>query len=575
MASRTQKGLYLGVDLGTTNSKAAVLDYRDAPGGHLRALGLRQHEDADRSAVWQHLPSVVRFEQDGKRVFVGEYPRRYLAAFPDITVRAIKRLMGKNWRYTVAGWPVTLTPEAISGLILKHIRGQSLEQLHDTLNDLSSVAISVPASFGSKQREATREAAWLAGFDGEVNLIDEPSAALVHYLYDGWQRGFEFKPKTTVMVFDMGGGTLDVSLAQVNASKDQLQIRILSRSRYTELAGTEFDLRLAAFVVSRLTALGVALPDSDRSRATLFRAALFDFTETLKLRMSVELGKYYRWNYVIDGQPFDEAIEKIRLRVQPRDRDIELGEKTVILPDIQVTFSEFESVLAPFFCLGGGDAAEGVGTIYGPIQTALQEAKLPLEGVDVALLHGGMTKLPLIRAALASFFPSTTQVSSTPDPMTSVAQGAAIYQASRDGRQGAINLTEPELFESVFLEQEKGFQLIVDKNSRAGATGECQLSFERAAQDIVLSFYHGFSANDSLLTGDRTAHITLPRPLPDNTPLDLRWRVQPDRTVYYEYRSPFDASWLPLPSARPSVANRGGPDDKVEVKKALQAVETC
>ncbi len=577
--AKTPKSLYLGIDLGTTNSKAAVLDFRDITTGQLRPLSLPQHEDIDRLASWDHLPSVVRFDKDGRRVFVGEYPRRYLASFPDVTVRAVKRLMGKNWRYSVPGWPVVWTPEAISGIILKHMRTEALDQLHDTLNELTSVAISVPASFGSKQREATKEAARLAGFDGEVNLIDEPSAALVHYLYDGWQKGFEFKPKTRVMVFDMGGGTLDVSLAQVEVQKDQLKIQIVSRSRYTELAGTEFDLRLAAYMMRRLEAEGVASPRSERARNTLFRAALFDLAETLKFRMSSELARRYRWNYVIDGLPFDDSIASLKVNVSPRVRPLELLDGQIVpLPDIYVGFDDFEAVLASFFELpvAGDGSGAGTGTLYGPILTALQEAKLTLADVDTALLHGGMTKLPLVQVALAQYFPSTTEVSSTPDPMTSVAQGAAIYQASRDGRQGGISLVEPELFESVFLEREKGFQLIVDKNNHAGASGVVELTFGSPTQDIVLDFYHGFSDTDPLLTRDRTADITLPTPLPDGAPLYLRWTVQDDRTVSYEWQSPLDDTWQPLKAAgaRSPVPGANGAGSS-NLKKVLQSIETC
>ncbi len=579
MASRTRKSLYLGIDLGTTNSKAAVFDYRDTPTGQLRALSLQQHEDVGRQATWQHLPSVVRFDSDGKRVFVGEYPRRSLAAFPDRTVRAIKRFMGKSWRRSIPGWPTVWTPEGISGLILRHLRGQALEQLHDTLNELVTVSISVPASFGSKQREATRDAARLAGFDGEVNLIDEPSAALIHYLYDSWQKGLEFKPKTNVMVFDMGGGTLDVSLARVQAEKDRLQIDIISRSRYTELAGTEFDLRLAAYIVRRLNAAGILTPKTEQGKAALYRAALYDYAETFKVRMSNELGKYYRWGFVIDGMPFDEAIARIKLRISPRVRDLDLGQdgRTVSLPDIEVTFDQFEQVLAPYFELptSGGMGSAGTGTLYGPIVTALSEAKLSLNDVDVALLHGGMTRLPLIKAALARYFPPTTQLGSTPDPMTSVAQGAAIYQASRDGRQGAIVLTEPELFESVFLEQDKGFKLIVKKDSRAGATDKYELTFDGAVQDIVLSFYHGFSETDPLLTHDHTAQISLSQPLPDGSHLTLRWKVLPDRSVVYECQSPSDHTWQPLIAGGAGAGSKTGSAGSNELKRVIQSIETC
>lgn len=579
MGKRAGKSLYLGIDLGTTNSKAAVFDYRDPSSVRLYPLTLPQHEDVNRRTTnWVHLPSVVRFDDNGHRVFVGEYPRRYLTVFPDTTVRSIKRLMGKAWRYSVPGWSVAWTPEAIAALILKHIRTQALQQTHDTLNELASVAISIPASFGDRQRQATRDAAQLAGFDGEVNLIDEPSAALIHYLYDQWQRGDDLKPKT-VMVYDMGGGTLDVSLAEVDVERNNkgLKIRVISRSRYTELAGTEFDLRLAAYIVNRLKAEGFNMPQTERGRATLFRVALFDYAEKLKIRMSDELDKLYRWHYVVDGLPFEESYRDIVLSISPRVRDIELDGRTVQLPDIHVGFEDFEAVLAPFFSVPPepSEGSAGTGTLYGPILTALQEASLKMADIDLVLLHGGMTRLPLIKACIAQYFPMTTQVASTPDPMTSVAQGAAIYQASRDGRDTSIALEEPVLFESIFLEQGQGFQMIVAKNSKAGLSDTCQLSFPNGAQKIILSFYHGFSDRDLLLTHDRTFEISLPQPLTDNQTISLRWTVQADRTVAYEYRSPFSKDWEPLRQASiRSVLDRSGDNTFNQLKQVLQSVET-
>ena len=147
--------LYLGIDLGTTNSKAAFLDYREGDTPRPTALEFNQFIEKDEQAFWNYLPSVVYFQNDGKTAIVGEYARRATVNFPGNTVRAVKRLMGKNWRFQPMGWSNDWTPHGISGLILKKIRDRSLENLGDNRNDLAHVAISVPASFSISQRHAT------------------------------------------------------------------------------------------------------------------------------------------------------------------------------------------------------------------------------------------------------------------------------------------------------------------------------------------------------------------------------------------------------------------------------------
>ncbi len=537
--------LYLGIDLGTTNSKAAFLDYRE-PSPEPTTLRLRQTvERVSPPVAWDHVPSVVLFEPDGQAAYVGEYARRYAVNFPGRAVRAVKRLMGKNWQHKVGDR--TWTPQGISALILKKVRSEAVEALHDTSDDLASVAISVPASFGSRQREATIEAAHLAGFPGRITLIDEPSAALIHYIYDRWQTGAEvdFHRLNRVLVFDMGGGTLDVSLAEVEPDDGRLQVRIRSRSRYTELAGTEFDLTLAAYVVQMLVSGGLKLPEDRVDRRDVLRTALFDMAEPLKTGMSETLRSYFNWVFSREGPAFDD-LSQLVYSVSPRERELMTVDGPIEIPPLDVPFHDFERVLRPFFEPENESNPEGTGTIYGPVCTALKEAGLENEEIDIVLMHGGMCELPLIQAGLMNYFPPTTLVTASPDPMTSVAKGAALYHA-RERQRALIDVQEPALFESIFYQHEEGFELAVGKDRRVGETGVVELHVSRGTRRIRLELYQGFDSADPLLTHDRDMRVELPATTADDCTVDLRWEIQPNRTVTFMWRVPGnDDDWQPL-----------------------------
>ena len=544
--------LYLGIDLGTTNSKAAFLDYRESSEPRPTPLQLKQKViDKDEPSVpMKYLPSVVLFDPNSHIAFVGAYARRFSVNLPDLSVRAVKRLMGKNWRYEVSGWATLWTPQAISAIILKKIRSEALERLHDTRDDLSSAAISVPTSFGSRQREATIEAASLAGFTREgVVLIDEPSAALIHYIYDRREKGQEidFTRSNKVLVFDMGGGTLDVSIAQIEPTDERLHLQIMSRSRYTELAGTEFDLRLAAYLVQKLKAAGHRIPQNDRDRKEILRAVLFDLAEPLKIAMSSELGQYFNWAYVREGEAFDAAdLSRVSCTINPRERELDTTEGPFEIPDLDVSFDHFQQVLQPFFEPKDPDNPKGTDTIYGPIYTALAEAQLSKEDVDIVLMHGQMCGLPLIQTALMKYFPRETRVTTSPDPMTSVAQGAALYHARE--RQGSwIEIEEPALFESIFYEHKEGFQLLVGKDCRVGQSGVHDLTIDRGTHRVRLPLYQGFNERDSLLAHNRDMLIVLSETAVSDCIVKLRWEIMPNRTVKFEWQDPGRGNgWQPL-----------------------------
>jgi molecular chaperone DnaK len=567
--------LFLGIDLGTTNSKAAFLDYRlSSEIVKPEILDIKQQTDetivdGSKKSIKDplpFLPSVVLFNEDGRHVTIGKFAQRIAINFPDRSVRAIKRLMGKNWRYAVNGWD-TLTPQGISGLILRMIRKQAQEFLHDTLNDLDSVTISVPASFGGRQREATKQAARLAGFKKDIFLIDEPSAALIHYLHNDYGFNRVFEHEQQILVFDLGGGTLDVSLAHAIFGEDHLKVSILSRSRYTELAGTEFDTRLAAYLFLRMFPEEKNLQESDKRK--IYRSLLFDMAEPLKIGMSEFLDDHKQWGYNRIGDPFNFDYEdsSVGYKIVPTMRQLDLSIGHLELEDLWVPFQDFNKVLSPFFDYS--KKLDKTGTIYAPIENTLSEVGLSINDVDMVLLNGGMCELPLIEIGLMNYFPESVRVVKTPSTLTSVAQGAALYHASRFDREINIEVEEPALFESVFLEKkEKFLDLIVDKKCKAHSSGTYPISFEQGAEKIRISLYHGFNENDPSVVHDRDLLIQLDDNFQEINEVELRWEVNHDRTVTFSWRLPnSENGWRDMVEASRAKGGDWYPEDLKQAER--------
>src|SRR5437763_5676381 len=243
----------LGIDLGTTNSEVAVI--RDG-----RPVVL---PDDDGDPI---LPSVVGLDPQG-RLLVGRAARNQFVLAPERTIRSIKRRMGEET--TVPLGDRAYTPQEISAIILRTLKQRAEKALGAPVK---KAVITVPAFFNEGQRAATREAGELAGLE-VVRIINEPTAAVLTYDPHPPER-------QRLLVYDLGGGTFDVSIAQVEAGV----VEILASHGDTHLGGDDFDQRLLDFVCDRfLTEHGIDLRESLKARSRLLAAV-----EEAKKRLSTE-----------------------------------------------------------------------------------------------------------------------------------------------------------------------------------------------------------------------------------------------------------------------------------------------
>jgi len=378
--------LVVGIDLGTTNSLAAV-----RAGKQARVLRDAQGEPL--------IPSVVCFHPDG-RTIVGREAKALRLSFPDRTVFSVKRLVGRAASecgaearvlpYRVVAGERDLprvqvgdrqfTPEAISALVLQQVKATAESALGQPVEQ---AVVTVPAWFDDAQRQATKDAAALAGLDC-LRILNEPTAAALAYGIDGNKDG-------TVLVYDLGGGTFDVSILRIEDGV----FRVLSTAGDTHLGGDDFDALLAERILAALPRTA-AVPAADPYVLQAVRAA----AEGLKIRLSSETSA-----------------------------ELELDLGAAGTAKLRIARSEFEATIAPL-----------VQRTLDCVQRALKDANVRIDQLDEVVLVGGSTRVPLVRARLAAF--TGKQPHTEVDPDLAVALGASIQADVLAGNDRSLLLLD-------------------------------------------------------------------------------------------------------------------------------------
>jgi len=235
-------GKIIGIDLGTTNSCVAVME-----GGEPVVIA---NAEGSRTT-----PSVVAFSKTGERL-VGQVAKRQAVTNPDRTVISIKREMGTNHKVTIDG--KTYTPQEISAMILQKLKADAESYLGETV---TQAVITVPAYFSDSQRQATKDAGKIAGLE-VLRIINEPTAASLAY-------GLDKESDQKILVFDLGGGTFDVSILEIGDGVFQ----VLATNGNNRLGGDDFDQRIVNYLVDEFKKdQGVDLKSRQNGHAALARS---------------------------------------------------------------------------------------------------------------------------------------------------------------------------------------------------------------------------------------------------------------------------------------------------------------
>ncbi len=367
----------LGIDLGTTNSCVAIIE-----GGQPKVL---ENKEGARTT-----PSIVAISKTGERL-VGQLAKRQAVTNPQNTLYSIKRLIGRRWedqevqrdlsllpyKIVKSGDKVKIemqgkeyTPQEISAMVLGKLKADAEEKLGTTITE---AVITVPAYFDDSQRQATKDAGTIAGLN-VLRIINEPTAAALAY-------GFDKKKDQKIAVYDLGGGTFDISILEVSSDT----VQVLSTNGDTHLGGDDFDQVIISWIL-----------------------------DEFKKDQGIDLSKD-----PLSLQRIKEAAEKAKIELstaqeteinQPFITSDATGPKHLVM---KLTRAKLEELVG-----------ELVEKTLAPVRKALEDAKLSANDLHEVVMVGGMTRMPLVLQTVEKFFNKKPNISVNPDEV--VAIGAAV-----------------------------------------------------------------------------------------------------------------------------------------------------
>jgi molecular chaperone DnaK len=362
-----KKEFVVGIDLGTTNSVIAWMK----PDGTVEVI---PNAEGSRTT-----PSIVSFTKTGE-IIVGEPAKRQLILNSERTIKSIKRKMGTDYKVRIDD--KEYTPQEISALILKKLKKDAEEYLG---GEIKKAVITCPAYFNDAQRQATKEAGIIAGLD-VLRIINEPTAAALAYGLDKMQG------ERKVLVYDLGGGTFDVSILEIGGGV----IQVIATSGNNHLGGDDFDQRIMDYIIDEFKKQhGVDLRNDKQALQRIRDAA-----EKAKIELSTKLETDI-------SLPYITATAEGPLHLE-----------------MKLTRAMFESLTRDL-----------VEKTREPIERALNDAKLSPQDIDEIILVGGMTRVPMVQRFIKEIFGKEPNKSVNPDE--AVAIGAAIQAAILAGTEGA------------------------------------------------------------------------------------------------------------------------------------------
>lgn len=524
--------LYVGIDLGTTNSTVSVIQTDERrlkqPIEHLRSIPILQYDkDFNLTRDRYTLPSYFycKIDKKGKKVYTGEWAKNIYSTGnqPMNTFTGIKTRIGGESMVII---PSSTDNESLqldmtqcSALLLKTMKKSIEEQFKQKINHL---VVTVPAAFNSDERQATRDAIEMAGFT-DFHILDEPAATLLYFINNGdgclMENSVELNGKY-IMIYDIGGGTLDICIAKLEDNKDNyeyesMNVSIASRSKRENLGGNDFDQYLGAYFLSEFenrTAKISTRPIEDQNRII---ARIVSQAERYKIDLNNKLKEH-----------LNNPRRLSRIVMTPEFEVIDGQFVQGINLDKNTLEEVYESLL------NNSDRQN----ILRPVKESIKSAEnLTKEDISLIILTGGMSNFYAVESTLREYFGNNTSII-TVDTATSVSKGAAIdaYNFSPQNNSLKKMNIDDRLAEDIFLRTNAGFEKLISKNE-IGTKKKGTFTYSIPEKNMIHLPIFLFYGQDSNFPEDFTQiagkMIKLPRLFEEGEEVTLAWNIDQNGVI--------------------------------------------
>lgn len=531
-------GFSIGIDLGTTNT--VVSTGRRSINGGVEVLTekLPQLSEDGRKLVQDTLlPSFLYV--DGEEHNVGIIAKAMKTQFKNNVVSSSKNFIGhRDYKWEIEG--KEYTPELVASYFLSAIRNYLKDKYGDE-DQLESAVITVPASFDIDQRNSTRTAAKLAGFDGEITLISEPTSAILDFINEQSKlcdedKFIDLSDYKKVLVFDLGGGTCDVAILEIKVVGKEVYVEEIGVSPHTLIGGTNFD----AYAVD-----GIIRDFENENKIKLGEILSKEELSDLKAKLLItmeDMKVYFSSRYTMknpSNEESDKVIESINLNVT------EPGVINGKPFKYNLTMKRYNEYIKPLLSIENKKE-----NIIEPIKETLSKCNVDVNDIDYIFCVGGMTRYPMVWDAITEFFGKEPLKFS--DTMESVSRGASIYHHYDVVERKSIDKVEeknsssetgnkdifvtPKLPETVFLNVKNGFPIpIIEANTKAGTPILIEDVLKVTSEtELLLELFSGRSAFDPNLKKQESIRLEFPHAIKAGSSIVLKLEYTSNSILIFE-----------------------------------------
>jgi molecular chaperone DnaK len=471
---------YLGIDLGTTESTVSVIEIEselDKPMQKLRTLDIyqynRQHQ-LDKNL--KGLQSSIYIDRKNQVLYTGEYAKELYSSgnMPLNTIRSIKTRIGGESMIEVPSNNSnyrSYNMTELSATLLKTIKNSVDKQCS---GGLENVTITIPAGFDSDERNATIEAGKMAGFK-EIHLLDEPTAVLLNLLnsedsLSEVSNDF-FNKQRNIVVYDIGGGTLDISVASVEDNEGDFDVNIIGRSKRMEFGGDDIDKYIASYFLEEFEKINPSIDERTLEEQAKIVSRIVSHAQKHKVGFSKKIEK------VLDN-------DRRRTRVK-ESVNFEIIDNLKI-SDLTITDELLKDILSPIISENG--------ILINPLEKVLKSCKLQPTDIDLVVLTGGSAKFYLVSEVINKYFQGTDVIDFT--EYNAVSKGASIHSFNQNEEDLKKIQIQDIMSDSIYIKRKKGFDKLIAHNQEPNSKGSYSFVFEDVLDRLELFLYYGSESEE-------------------------------------------------------------------------------